>query len=707
MGFLSGWFVAGLAAIAAPIIFHMIRRTPSGRVPFSTLMFLEASPPTITKRSRIDHWPLLLLRALALALLAAAFMRPFFREVETSVAETETQRQIAVLLDRSASMQRAGMWDDAKLKLVDTFASANDGDQVAVYAFDNRVEPIMTFEEWKELEPETRSQVLLARVEELRPGWGSTNLGNALILAADDIESLEMDNDDQSKQRPQSTVLLISDIQQGSAIESLQNYEWPDTIELKVHQIHAPGTTNAGLELMAQSDVEADKVRVRVSNAPDSNAEEFEIQWRDSAGNSVKKPRPVYVAPGRSRIVSFETPSGAGTSKITLSGDAHEFDNALFIDRLAASKLSVLYLGDEPEGDPESLRFYLARAFPQMPSRQVTMLPPEVNTVPQPLDASISMVVIADKLKTDRMADVRKYAEAGGTVLYVAQTAEGVSSIGPLISDDQDFKAAEAEVENYAIIEQIDFEHPVFAPFADAQFADFTRINVWKHRRLPIDKMADVRVLARFDDGDPAIVEKTLGTGRIFVLATGWQPEDSQLALSTKFVPLMNNLLEQGANVPTELPRMLVGDELKLEPFRASGASQRLAVTGPEGDVSELKDDQSVFASTTIPGVYQLDAGTSSARFAVNVDPSESNTSVMALEQLESLGVKMDQGKSDPANVAAAAASERQLKTRELEKRQKLWRLLILAAICTLFIETWLAGRVASRQANAAAGGLA
>ncbi len=707
MGFLSGWFFAGLAAIAAPIIFHMIRRTPSGRVPFSTLMFLEASPPTITKRSRIDHWPLLLLRALALTLLALAFARPFLRSVETSVTEASPERQIAVLLDRSASMQRAGMWDDAKLKVVDVFAGANDADRIALYAFDNRVEPIMTFEEWLELEPATRREVLFDRVEKLRPGWGSTNLGNALILAADDIESLELEDDDQSGKQPKRTVLLISDIQQGSAVESLQNYEWPETIELDVHQIQASGTTNAGLELMAQSDIDADKVRVRVSNAPDSDAEEFEIKWLDSSGNTVKKPRPVYVAPGRSRIVSFDPPSGTGASTIVLSGDTQEFDNSLFIDRLEATELSVLYLGDEPMGDPESLRFYLARAFPQTPSRRVKMVPPKINDVPTPIDTSVSMVVVADKLKADRLAEVRKYAEAGGTVLYVAQTAEGVSSIGPLVSDDQDFKASEAKVSNYAIIEQIDFEHPVFAPFADAQFADFTRINVWKHRSLPVDVMGDVRVLAKFDDGDPAIIEKTLGTGRAFLLAVGWQPEDSQLALSTKFVPLMNNLLEQSSNVPTQLPRMLIGDELKLEPFRTGETSQRLAVTDPNGEVIDIKDDESAFAATTAPGVYQLEAGTSSARFAVNVDPSESNTSVMALEQLESLGVKMDQGKSEPANIAAASARERQLKIQELEKRQKLWRWLVLAAIGILLVETWLAGRVASRQTAAALGGAA
>jgi hypothetical protein len=701
MGFLSGWFIAGIAAVAAPILFHMIRRTPSGKVPFSTLMFLQPSPPRITKRSRIDQWPLLLLRALALTLLALAFARPFLRSVETNVTEAAQERQIAVLLDRSASMQRAGVWQDAQLRVVDAFAAATDADQMALYAFDNRTEAIMTFQEWKELEPSTRREILVQRLEKITPGWGSTDLGAALVLAADDIESLEMEGDDKSETKAASSVLLISDIQQGSAIESLQNYEWPDTIELAVQQVAAAGTTNAGLELMAQSDVDVDQVRVRVSNASDSESEEFTIKWTDNDGESLKEPQPVYVAPGRSRIVSFEPPSGIGSSQLILAGDAHEFDNKLYLDRLDATELSVLYLGKEEENDPESLRFYLTRAFPQTPSRTVRMIPPQINDVDTPIDPTISMVVVANQVEGKRLPELRKYMQDGGTVLYVAQTADGVATVAPLLSDNQEFAAVEADVKEYALVEQVDYTHPVFAPFADAQFADFTRIHCWKHRTLPTSALGDARILARFDDGDPAIVEKSLGRGRLLVFATGWQPSDSQLALSTKFVPLMNGILEQAESGPMSLPRMQIGDELRLAPFRSPGQTKRFAVTKPDGGVVELKDDDQLFTETSDPGVYELDTGDGSARFAVNVNPDETDTSVMPLEQLESLGVKMmDINQSDPANIAAAEARERQLKIQELEKQQKLWRWLVIAAIALLFIETWLAGRIASKQST-------
>ena len=80
MSFLTPLYVLGLTAVIAPLVFHLIRRSPRGEVPFSSLMFLTPTPPRLTRRSRLDHLLLLLLRAAALCLLAFAFARPFLRQ---------------------------------------------------------------------------------------------------------------------------------------------------------------------------------------------------------------------------------------------------------------------------------------------------------------------------------------------------------------------------------------------------------------------------------------------------------------------------------------------------------------------------------------------------------------------------------------------------------------------------------------------------
>jgi len=50
MGLLAPLYIAGLLAVSLPILFHLIRRAPQGRQVFSSLMFLAASPPRLTRR---------------------------------------------------------------------------------------------------------------------------------------------------------------------------------------------------------------------------------------------------------------------------------------------------------------------------------------------------------------------------------------------------------------------------------------------------------------------------------------------------------------------------------------------------------------------------------------------------------------------------------------------------------------------------------
>jgi len=78
MSFLAPALLAALAAIAIPIVVHLVQRDRRRVVPFPSLMFLRKIPNQSVKRRAIRHWPLLLLRIVAFALLALAFARPFW-----------------------------------------------------------------------------------------------------------------------------------------------------------------------------------------------------------------------------------------------------------------------------------------------------------------------------------------------------------------------------------------------------------------------------------------------------------------------------------------------------------------------------------------------------------------------------------------------------------------------------------------------------
>jgi hypothetical protein len=79
------------------------------------------------------------------------------------------------------------------------------------------------------------------------------------------------------------------------------------------------------------------------------------------------------------------------------------------------------------------------------------------------------------------------------------------------------------------------------------------------------------------------------------------------------------------------------------------------------------------------------------ARFAVNLDPAESDTSPVAPEVFEQLGCRLA-GRTDAVREAERL---QQLRDVELESRQKLWQWLVAATLGVLIVETWLAGRLA------------
>ena len=64
----------------------------------------------------------------------------------------------------------------------------------------------------------------------------------------------------------------------------------------------------------------------------------------------------------------------------------------------------------------------------------------------------------------------------------------------------------------------LDYSHPVFDDFKDPRNGNFTTMRFFKYRPLtpaPTDK-----VLARFDDGAAAMVERVVGSGRVIAFTS-------------------------------------------------------------------------------------------------------------------------------------------------------------------------------------------
>ena len=113
MNFLVPFYLLGALAVAVPIYLHLRRKPPKDSVEFSSLMFLRSTDYPPVKRSRhLENLPLLLLRCLALLLLAGLFARPFMSGDEEALESGQTRT--VLLVDTSASMQRSGLWEAAQ-----------------------------------------------------------------------------------------------------------------------------------------------------------------------------------------------------------------------------------------------------------------------------------------------------------------------------------------------------------------------------------------------------------------------------------------------------------------------------------------------------------------------------------------------------------------------------------------------------------------
>ena len=300
MSWLTPLYLAGAAAVILPVLFHLIRRSPQGRQSFSSLLFLTPSPPTLSRRSRLNNLLLLMLRSAVLALLAIAFARPFIRRTDATDEFSPLGSRIAVLLDVSASMRRGDLWERAKREVDQVVATATPRDALSLYLFDESTRCLVTFVDWRLAPPSERRALLTSRLARESPTWNATRLGDALIAVAEALDAT--DSAAATRGEASRQIVLVSDLQQGSQIESLQGYEWPDGVRLDCRVVGIASTTNATIELAA-SDVSSasDNARVLVSNAIDSSDDQFSIAWGSSSSGQVHEVTKLSVPPGQSR----------------------------------------------------------------------------------------------------------------------------------------------------------------------------------------------------------------------------------------------------------------------------------------------------------------------------------------------------------------------------------------------------------------------
>ena len=718
MSFLAPIYALAGLAITLPILFHLIRRRPKERKLMSSLMFLDPTPPRLTRQSSIDQWLLLLLRATAIALLAFAFTRPYWNTpTEKDADRIGSQRML--LVDTSASMRRDGLWTAAVQRAEQIIRQSGPTDAISVYQFDSSLRPLIAMDTALQTPASQRQMQAIAALQGVAPSWLHTDLGLALLTAADLLQT-DWDTSSDSNATT-SEIVVVTDFQTGAEVERLAEYSWPADCKVRIERVESKSKGNARASLLAAEEtvanvsevgksrlpsrseeasrpVDAEKIRVRVTNTNGSNLEAMRLHWLDGQLQPIETSKVSCQVPsGSSLTVRMPVPP-KGTIALQLEGDGSEFDNRFYFSHSEPIQSELLCVEDLSRAQDESLGFFL-RQLPMSDAGRTVTFKSRGPTSPDPWPSpeSTPLIVASHDLSTsDALAS---YIEQGGHLLWVWDAVASAStsdekntssdySVGlQKLTGMSDCKVSEAKVRQYAMLESVDFRHPLFVDLSDSKFNDFSKIRFWRHRRLVSNRMDEWRILAKFDDGSPALICKDQGKGKIWILTAGWQPNESQLALSTKFVPLISGLYRLATPVVNDPSSYRVGMSLEIP------SDQRIdSPTGIEvrGDVVEGKTVKLIVLSE--PGIYRRVTATGiESHLAVNLAESESNTSISGLERLEKLGVVM----KDSKPIKKDDASRRQLRAVELESQQGWWRWVIVGVIGVVGLESLLCIRKA------------
>lgn len=711
--------VGGLLA-AIPVFLHMLRRTPAARMPFSIVRFLPSTLPVTTRRSRLQHWPLMLLRILAVLLLALAFSRPFQRLTVQSSRGTETGRRLAILLDGSASMRRDGLRDALQNELRSVTSDLYPQDVVSITRYSTISQPLLTSEEWRQTDPENRQALLDRALENYEPDWRATDTGKAMLEAAEEV-ARERSQDSEETERK---VIVITDFQEGSQLDVLRSGSWPDNVTSDLRLVSPTETGNAGLSL--SEDRKTGRIRVRLTNSGDSKSGRYTLQPFDKDGKPAGTAMLADVAPGQRRTLTLpEAPAGASQiSGVEILGDPHPFDNVADLPTVEKQVHRVAHVGTSDANNAETMRYYLQRVLDgddSEPIEVIDLLQPDSPAVPPPAD--VRLVFVTDKVPENLIAPLQTFADRGGVILIAIASIEMAESVKPLLPDVASVE--EATVSDYAMLSAPDLTSSLLAPFAEARFADFSSIRIWHHRLLKLTEPANrSKVLASFDSGGPAILETmNAAGGRIYALATGWQPADSQWALSSRFPPMIARLLriaypKQSGNwlfeagtaiVPAE---MIDGSSWTLvapDGTTSNSSNPKLPVAEPSSAADSEKKGTADVSPTIVldtPGRWRLTSetpeGPKSMDLLVTVAASESRTEPLPRGQLQAIGLsaaKVNNSDDAPANPDTA----NQLDAIELESRQKFWRYFLIAGMGCLLLEAILTRFLEKRQQLASA----
>ena len=686
MGFLVPLFFTALAVLGVPVLIHMIQRQRTEIIEFPSLMFVRKIPFHSLRRQRVRHLLLLLLRCAALALLIAAFARPFFRSA-VLVAVTGGSREVVILVDRSYSMGYGNRWERARDAARDVVRDLAPDDQATIIFFDSGAQSGAR---------STRDRAsLLAAIDTAELGAGTTRYGPALQLAQGIFE----DSD-----QPRLEAFLITDFQRIGVDSAANTLLPPGTVLTAVSvadEDETPNVSVSGASVQRDffSSRERAAVTVRLANRGNETVErQVALELNGQEFESL----PVTVEANSSATLTFAPftlEDMAMPVSVRAVADALPHDDVFHFTVAPGDIVPVLVVGGAGAADANR---YLRTALAPGSSPSFSVTVRSVDQVTTADVAAARVVVLNDVgLPSGQVgAAVRRFVEAGGGLWVVL----GENVRWP--ADNLDLlpgtfgEPADRDGRGGTLV-FVDYSHPVFEVFSAPRSGDLTTPRFFRYR--PLNVGPETAVLAKFDDGAAALAEHAVGEGRVLIWTSTIDNFWNDFALKVVYPPFVHKVVEYLAAYTSPTAYLTAGQVLDLAQYPGAVdldvVGGNLVVRDPSDDrVAVGRDGRTGFIDLTEQGFYEIRdtdaADSASVVVAVNVDLAESN-----LERV------------DPQELVAAATGraagdrsvtpQRELEPEDLERDQTLWWYLLIGALGFLASETVVSNRLSRTELDA------
>ena len=307
-------------------------------------------------------------------------------------------QSVTILIDRSASMRRDGIYEQVQKTVRETIEELGDEDLLSVSVYSGTSQQVLSCEQWATANVGERTALVDGVLENYEPDWMSTDTGSAMRIAADELSTESKDWLNISQRR----LVLITDFQRGSDLDELRNGDWPASVEVELKSVQPLKKGNVGVTFV--KDRRLDRTRVRVASAGDSVQQEFELRSFDGSGEYVGEPLRVTVAPGQRRSLILPTDgdeAGRTVVGVELLGDDHPFDNVIDLPEVENPVVRVAHIGPSKFNDPESMRYYLQRVLSGNVERDVRLVDlMKDDGVLLPVPADVHLAVLTEAIPT-------------------------------------------------------------------------------------------------------------------------------------------------------------------------------------------------------------------------------------------------------------------------------------------------------------------